>query len=198
MRIIFATHNKGKSKEVKSLFAGSPFEIISLYDLGHNINVEETGASFSENAFIKARDIYDLYGEPVFADDSGLAVEQLDGRPGVYSARYAGENCTYKDNNLKLIGELAQFPEPHPAKFISCALYFDGKNRIETFGELPGRIIREERGNNGFGYDPVFIPDGFSLTISEMDFEEKNKMSHRAKSFEALKKKLRELYKGVF
>lgn len=187
MKIIFATQNKGKAAEVKAIFAGSQIEIISLYDLGSKIDVEETGSTFRENAFLKAKTIYEIYKEPVVADDSGLEIEQLDGRPGVYSARYAGEPCTFEDNNLKVISELQDFPEPHRAKFISFAAYYDGKNKLETVGELPGRMIKEQRGTNGFGYDPIFIPDGFDLTISEMDFNTKNKISHRAKSFEKLR-----------
>ena len=190
MKIIFATQNKGKADEVKEIFANSSIEIISLYDLGNNIDIEEHGTTFRENAFIKAKAVYDIYREPVVADDSGLSIEQLDGRPGVYSARYSGENCTYEDNNLKVIEELKEFPEPHTAKFISYAVYYDGKNEIEAIGELHGRIIKEQRGTNGFGYDPIFIPDGYGKTISELDFKLKNEISHRARSFNQLKKKL--------
>jgi len=190
MKIIFATQNKGKAAEVKAIFANSSIEIISLYDLGNNIDIEEHGTTFRENAFIKAKAVYEIYREPVVADDSGLSIEQLDGRPGVYSARYSGENCTYEDNNLKVIEELKNFPEPHTAKFISYAVYYDGKNEIEAIGELHGRIIKEQRGTNGFGYDPIFIPDGYEKTISELDFKLKNEISHRARSFNQLKKKL--------
>lgn len=193
MKIIFATQNIGKAKEVKAIFANTSIEIISLYDLGNNIDIEEHGSTFSENAFIKAKVVYDIYREPVLADDSGLSIDQLDGRPGVYSARYAGVNCTFEDNNLKVIDELKSHPEPHKAKFISCAVFYNGKNKIEAFGELPGRMIMEQRGTNGFGYDPIFIPEGYNQTISEMDFEEKNKISHRAQSFNLLKEKLLDL-----
>lgn len=193
MKLIFATQNIGKAKEVKALFSNTPYEIISLYDLGNYIDIEEHGSTFSENAFIKAKAVYDIYKEPVLADDSGLSIDQLNSRPGVYSARYAGENCTYEDNNLKVIDELKEFSEQHKAKFISCAVFYDGKNKIEAFGELHGRIIMEQRGTNGFGYDPIFIPDGYNQTISEMDFEEKNKISHRAQSFNLLKEKLFDL-----
>jgi XTP/dITP diphosphohydrolase len=190
MKIIFATQNKGKAKEVKAIFTKTPYEIISLYDIGDKTDVEETGTTFRDNAFLKAKAIYNIYKVPVVADDSGLAVEQIEGRPGVYSARYAGENCTYEDNNLKLIAELYNMPEPHKAKFISYAVFYDGKNEIEAVGELPGQIINEPRGTNGFGYDPIFIPEGFEKTIAEMEFEEKNNISHRAKSFNLLKEKL--------
>lgn len=196
MKIIFATQNIGKAKEVKALFSNTPIDIISLYDLGNNIDIEEHGSTFSENAFIKAKTVYDIYGEPVLADDSGLSIDQLNGRPGVYSARYAGENCTYEDNNLKVIDELKEFPGPHKAKFISCAVFYNGKNKIEAFGELHGRIILEQRGTNGFGYDPIFIPDGFDKTISELDFDLKNKISHRAQSFNIIKEKLLDFYFG--
>lgn len=190
MKLIFASQNKGKTKEVKALFEGTGIEVYSLADLGNNIDVPETGITFEENAFIKAKAIYDIYKEPVIADDSGLAIEQLDGRPGVYSARYSGENCTYEDNNKKVISELENLPEPHLAKFISYAVFFDGKQKIDCVGELPGRIILESRGIEGFGYDPIFIPDGFEKTIAELTFDEKNKISHRKISFSQIKEEL--------
>jgi len=194
LKIIFATQNQGKVKEVKNIFHKTLFEIISLYDLGNNIEVEETGSTFSENAWLKAKTIYDYYKEPTLADDSGLIIEQLDGRPGVISARYAGENCTYDDNNKKVIQELSQYPEPHKAKFICTVVFYDGKNKIETVGELEGIIINEPRGIKGFGYDPIFIPNGYQITIGEMDLELKNQISHRSKSFNLMKEKLRELF----
>lgn len=191
MKIIFASQNKGKVKEVKAIFENSPFEIISLYDLGNNVEIDETGSTFSENAFIKAKAIYDYYREPSIADDSGLVVEQLNGRPGIFSARYAGENCTFEDNNLKVIGELSSYPEPHNAKFVCAAVFYDGKKIIETVGELKGRIIKEQRGSEGFGYDPIFIPDGYDKTIAELSFDEKNRINHRAKAFQKLLNELK-------
>jgi XTP/dITP diphosphohydrolase len=189
LNIIFATQNKGKAQEVKNLFASTEFKIFSLADLGNKIDIEETGETLYQNALIKAKAVYDIYKVPVVADDSGIMIEQLDGRPGVYSARYAGENCTFDDNNKKVIEELDSFPEPHKAKFVSHAIYYDGLKEISAVGELHGIIIKTPRGTNGFGYDPIFIPDGFDQTISEMTFELKNKISHRAGSFN----KLREL-----
>lgn len=190
MKIIFASQNHGKIKEVKNIFFKTQFEIISLYDLGNAIDIEETGSTFSENAWLKAKVIYEIYNEPVLADDSGIIIEQLNGRPGVFSARYAGGNCSYEDNNKKVIEELSNLPEPHKAKFVSTVIYYDGKNRIETIGELNGVIIKTPKGTNGFGYDPIFIPDGYEITIGEMDLELKNKISHRSKSFNLLKEKL--------
>jgi XTP/dITP diphosphohydrolase len=194
MKIILASQNKGKMNEVKAIFKGTDFQIFSLYDLGNDMDVEETGNTFYDNALIKAKAVYDIYKEPVFADDSGLAIEQLDGRPGVFSARYAGEGCSFADNNMKVISELWNLPEPHKAKFVSTAIFYDGKNIVEAVGELEGEIIMEQRGAEGFGYDPVFIPDGYNITIAEMSFDEKNKISHRAKSFNKLKEKLMQVF----
>ena len=190
-QIIFATGNKGKLAEVKKIFEGTGIEIISLYDLGDVPEIIEDGDTFEANSFIKAKAIYDIHKKPVIADDSGLEIEQLDNRPGIYAARYAGENCTYEDNNLKVIDELKEFPEPHNARFVCCAVYYDGENKEVSFGYLPGKIIKEFRGQNGFGYDPIFIADGHERTFSEMSLEEKNEMSHRANAFNNLKEKLK-------
>lgn len=195
MKILFATGNKGKAKEVKDLFAGSGIEIYSLSDIGEYADIEENGDTFEANAKIKADFIYEKYKTPVIADDSGLICEQLDGRPGVYSARYAGENCTYADNNRKIIEELKSFPEPHPASFVCCAVFYDGMQYMVNKGEFNGKIIDEERGTNGFGYDPVFVPHEMNNTLAELSLQEKNKMSHRAKAFMGLKEKILEHYK---
>jgi XTP/dITP diphosphohydrolase len=189
-KLIFATGNKGKLKEVKEIFKNTNYEIISLYDLGDVPEIVEDGDTYEANALIKAKAIYDIYKMPVIADDSGLSVEQLNGEPGVFSARYAGENCTYDDNNKKLIKELSKYPEPHNAKFVCCAVYFNGEKDVNTFGYLPGKIIDKFIGKNGFGYDPIFIPDGFTKTLAEFTSEEKNKISHRAIAFNSLKELL--------
>lgn len=189
-KLIFASGNKGKIKEIKGLFENTGIEIVSLYDLNNPVEIEETGTTFYENAFIKAKTIYDIYNTPVIADDSGLEIEQLDGRPGVYSARYAFEGCTYDDNNNKVIGELKDLPEPHKAAFVSCAIYYDGTTDIHEFGKLTGRMIMERRGGNGFGFDPIFVPDGYDITLAEIGFEEKNRISHRSRAFHALKERI--------
>ncbi len=190
MNIIFATGNKGKAKEVKNLFEGTKFNIIAMFEIGDFSDIEENGNTYEENAFLKAKYIYDKYKVPVISDDSGLEVEQLGGRPGVFSARYAGEGCSYDDNNNKLLAELQFFDEPHPAKFVCCALFYDGSSKIAETGELAGRITHEKKGNFGFGYDPVFIPDGIDETMSELPIERKNKLSHRSKAFQKLKNSL--------
>lgn len=189
-KLIFASGNKGKIKEVKALFEGSGYEVVSPYDLGNPVDVEETGKTFYENSLIKAKAVYDIYKLPVIADDSGLEVEQLNGEPGVYSARYAFEGCTYEDNNNKLLSVLKDLPEPHKAAFVCCAVYYDGNADIHETGKLPGRIVMERKGEKGFGYDPIFVPDGFSVTLAQLELDEKNKISHRSRAFEALKKRL--------
>ena len=128
---------------------------------------------------------------PVIADDSGISLKQLGGKPGVFSARYVGENATDDDNNNKLIAELKNYPEPHRAKYVCASVYFDGINFITGYGEIKGKIIKTPRGTNGFGYDPYFVPDGYSRTMAELPPEEKNSISHRAKAFEELKEKIR-------
>lgn len=186
-KIIFATGNKGKLREVQQIFENTKFEIVPMDKLGDVPEIEEDGDTFEANALKKAKFIYNKFGLPTISDDSGLSIEQLGGRPGVYSARYAGDDCTFEDNNKKVLAELKDFPEPHKAKFLSYAIYFNGRNIHSAIGKLPGRIIKEFRGSEGFGYDPIFVPDGFDITLAEMTLAEKNKISHRAKAFNELK-----------
>ena len=186
-KLIFASGNKGKIEEVRKIFEPAGFNIISLFDLNYVTEIEETGTTFEENALIKAQTIFNKFKSPVIADDSGLAIEQLDGKPGINSARYAGNNATFDDNNNKVLKELSDFPEPHPAKFICCALFYEGKSYKTVYGILPGKIIMSEKGMNGFGYDPIFLPDGYSKTLAEMTIDQKNQLSHRAVAFNKLK-----------
>lgn len=189
-KIIIATTNQGKLREIKKILTDLPFDLLSLADLENVPEVIEDKDTFLGNAEKKATEIYHTFQLPVIADDSGLAVDQLNGSPGVYSARYAGENSSDPENNKKLISELKGLPSPHPARFISVAVYFNGNKYISASGELAGEIILNPRGHNGFGYDPLFIPVGYSLTLAELSFEEKNSISHRAKAFNKLKEKL--------
>ncbi len=189
-RLIFASGNKGKVEEVKKIFENELFEIISLQDLENVPDIIEDGGSFEDNARIKAEIIFKKYGLPTIADDSGLAVEQLNGAPGVYSARYAFEGCTYDDNNKKLLNELKDLSEPHIAKFVCCAVYLDENHYVSSIGEVHGKIIKERRGTMGFGYDPIFLPDNFDKTLAELNLEEKNKISHRSVAFNKLKKQI--------
>jgi XTP/dITP diphosphohydrolase len=187
-KIIFATKNEGKRREVSRIFESSQIELLSLNDLGDIPEIEETGNTFEENAVIKAHKVFERFRMPVVADDSGLAAEQLNGNPGVFSARYAGENATDGENNNKLLNQLKNFPEPHPAKFVCVAVYYDGRKFFKAHGEVIGRIIKEPHGTNGFGYDPLFVPEGFDKTMGELPLDRKNEISHRSKAFKALKK----------
>lgn len=189
-KIIIATKNKGKLNDIKEIFKDLDIEILSFLDFENSPNVEETGKTFEENAKLKAKACFEQYGIPSIGDDSGLVVEQLNGNPGIYSARYSGENASDQLNNQKLLDELKRFSEPHRAKFVCIASFYDGKKFINAYGEVNGRIISEHRGQNGFGYDPLFIPNGYTLTFGELSIEEKNKISHRSVAFKKLLKKL--------
>jgi XTP/dITP diphosphohydrolase len=191
-KIIFATKNLGKLREVAHIIGDKDFELLSLNDFNNVVEVIEDGITFEENAIKKAKYVYEKYGLPVLADDSGLVVEQLNGEPGIYSARYAGENATDEDNNKKLISKVLLLPQPHKAKFVCSAVFFDGYNLLKAEDEVVGQVIHEPRGTHGFGYDPLFIPDGYNQTTAELNLDEKNKISHRAKAFKTLLKLIKE------
>ncbi|GAB6283029.1 MAG: hypothetical protein STSR0008_17830 [Ignavibacterium sp.] len=197
MKIILATKNKGKLKEIQDIFKNMNFEIVSLLDFENNFEIIEDGNSFEENAKIKAKYVFDKLKLPTIADDSGLCCEQLNGSPGIYSARYSGENTTDENNNKKLLNELSKFLKPHKAKFVCSAVFYDGKNFICAEGELTGEIADEPKGENGFGYDPIFIADNYNVTNGELSLEEKNKISHRAKAFLKLKQLLLNKYNSI-
>jgi XTP/dITP diphosphohydrolase len=189
-KIIFASKNEGKVKEVRHILNGINAEILSLNDVEFKDEIHETENTFEGNAKIKAEIIYNKFKLPTIADDSGIVALQLGDEPGVYSARYAGENATDEDNNCKLIERLKLFPEPHKGKFVCAAVYYFGADFIVAMGEIAGRIIKEPRGKNGFGYDPLFLPDGYDKTTAELPPEIKNKISHRFRAFNQLKKHL--------
>ncbi len=185
-KIIFATQNRGKIKEVSHLITGKDIQIISLLELNDIPLIVEDGKTFEDNAKIKAKIVFDKFRIPTMSDDSGISVDQLDGKPGVFSARYAGEDATDEQNNQKLLRDLERLPEPHLAKFICSAVYYNGKNYLTSSGEVKGKIILTPRGTNGFGYDPLFIPNGFNVTSAELNMDEKNQISHRALAFKRL------------
>ncbi len=189
-KIIFASLNEGKVDEVRKIFSGLSITVVSLRDVDFLGEIEENGNSFEENAKIKAVEIYNKYKLPTIADDSGLVVEQLNGEPGIYSARYGGANSTDEANNKKLLHKLNNKPEPHYAKFVCSAVYCSGKEIYTAIGEVAGTIIKKPRGSNGFGYDPLFIPDGYSKTMAELDSKIKNSISHRFNAFNKIKKHL--------
>lgn len=185
--VVLATRNKGKVKEFADLLEGVIENIISLDDLESPPEVVEDGETFTENALKKARTIAEYSGKPTLADDSGLAVQALGGRPGVYSARYSGEDATDKTNIDKLLQELGDNPN-RGAKFVCVlALVLPEGNEIVAEGQCPGEILNEQRGEGGFGYDPVFYLPERGKTMAEVPPEIKNSISHRARAVGKLK-----------
>lgn len=187
-QILLATTNKGKLHDVKEILKDIDVEILSFLNFKDYPNVVETGLTFLENAELKAKAAFEKYGIPSIGDDSGLEAFQLNGEPGIYSARYAGEDADDEKNNLKLINKLSNYTEPHSGRFVCAAVYFNGKEFKSAIGEVRGNIIKNPQGKNGFGYDPLFIPSGFEKTMAELSHEEKNKISHRLNAFKELKK----------
>ena len=183
-QLVFATHNSNKVNEVRDLLKNR-FDILSLDDISISEEIKETGITFIENAAIKANFVRDNYQLNCFADDSGLEVAALNGAPGVYSARYAGELCDYKKNNHLLLKNLIQ-QKNRSARFITIIALRLEDNLHFFEGSVEGKICEEPRGNTGFGYDPLFIPDGFTKTFAEMSAEEKNKISHRSRAVNKL------------
>lgn len=180
MKLIIATRNAHKLEEIRAIFDFQGLEVRSAFDFPEIPDVVEDGVTLAENAQKKAIEIAQATGCWSMADDSGLEVFALDGAPGVYSARYAGGQCSYSDNNTKLLHELAGKPD-RAARFRTVIALSDPEGRVLTVeGECPGRIIDELRGENGFGYDPLFVPEGYSETFAELASEVKNRISHRA------------------
>lgn len=187
--VIIATKNAGKAKEFKELFKRYDINAVSLLDLDQELpDIEETGSTFEENAALKSEGIARILNKPVIADDSGLEIDALDGRPGIFSARYAGEPKDDKKNTLKVLKELENVPiEKRTARFV-CVLSVSIPGSTTTFtkGFCEGTIATEESGSNGFGYDPIFIPKGYRNTMAELGAEEKNRISHRKNAMDQL------------
>ena len=178
MKAILASNNKNKIKEIKVLFENTDIEIVSLKEVGFNEEIEENGNTFSENALIKAKTIYDIYQIPVISDDSGLEVDALNGEPGVYSARWSGQGD--EANNDKLL-EVMKGVSNRKANYTCVICYYNGESEIKFFeGKCYGKIGFERYGKGGFGYDPLFILEGKKDTFATISLEEKNKMSHRS------------------
>ncbi|MBS5334325.1 MAG: XTP/dITP diphosphatase [Anaerovoracaceae bacterium] len=193
--IIAASSNAHKIKEIQAIMNKFDMEVISRDEAGvPAFEIEEDGQTFEENSYKKAYEIMKVTGKTTIADDSGLMVDYLGGAPGVYSARFAGEECDDKKNNEKLLKLLKnQVGDDRKAKFVSViTLIFPDGETITARGECSGRIIGAEAGENGFGYDPLFVPDGYCKTFAQLSEEEKNAISHRAKALETLEKLLKE------
>ena len=180
MKLVIATRNAHKLEEIHDIFDFQDLEVLSAFDFPDVPDVVEDRETLEENAEKKAVEIARATGCWAMADDSGLEVDALDGAPGVYSARYAGEHCSYTDNNVKLLAELAG-RESRSARFRTVIALSDPEGNVRTVsGECSGRIIEAPRGTNGFGYDPLFVPDGYTETFAELPAELKNRISHRA------------------
>ena len=195
MKLILASNNKKKLRELEEILSDMDVELLSQREAGCDFEVEETGTTFAENAYLKAKAVADATGLAAVADDSGLMVEALNGEPGVYSARYApgGHEASDKEKYEYLLSKLVNV-EHRAAKFVSsiCCILPDG-SIIRTEGECRGEILREPAGEGGFGYDPVFMPQGYDRSMAELGTDVKNRISHRANALREFKKKLREL-----
>lgn len=179
-RIVLATKNKGKIKEMRELLAPMNIEVLSLADFSPVDDAKENGVTFAENAMLKARYYFAHTGTPCLADDSGLEVDALGGRPGVYSARYSGEDATDAANNVKVLREMEGIEKDKRTARFRCAMALVGEGiELTTDGTCEGALLTEERGQGGFGYDPIFYVPKFDRTLAEMSSEEKNSISHR-------------------
>jgi XTP/dITP diphosphohydrolase len=198
-RLIVATKNKGKLEEIAQILAPFSWEVVSMSQIGITIDVEETGSTFEENALIKAESIRRLSGEMVLADDSGLEVDYLDGAPGIYSARYAGEGATDADRNRKLLDALKGAPaDQRTARFVcAVALVFPDGSSVTARGTCEGSIASEPAGSNGFGYDPLFYVPELEKTVAQMDPELKNSISHRGNALRKLAGELERIMPGT-
>ena len=194
-KIILATGNSGKMKEVSRILEDLGLAVISMRDAGINMEIEENGTTYEENALLKARAVAQSAGGHciVLADDSGLEIDYLNREPGVYSARYLGEQTSYRQKNKNLIERLAGVPdEKRTARFVCAiaAVLPDGRE-LTTLGVIEGRIGYEEKGSGGFGYDPIFFVPEYGKTTAELTEEEKNAVSHRGRALSAMKKELK-------
>lgn len=188
-QIIFATQNQGKVKEIKKILEDLPVEVLTMGEVGLDMEIEENGITFEENAAIKAETLAKFTDALVLADDSGLEIDCLNKAPGVYSARYLGKDTPYSEKNQIILDKLADVPrEERTARFVCViAAAMKGKETVTTRGTIEGYIGYEARGENGFGYDPIFYVEGTELSTSELTPEVKNEISHRGKALRDMK-----------
>ena len=193
-KLIIATKNQGKIKEIREMLNELPFEVVSMTEEGITGDIEENGSTFEENALIKAREVMSASGQIVMADDSGLEVDYLDGAPGIYSARYGGEGASDEDRYKKILGQLENVPfEKRTARFVcAIAVAFPDKTELVVRGTCEGYITLKPAGSNGFGYDPLFYLPEFDRTMAQISSEEKNKISHRSKALNLILGKLKQ------
>lgn len=199
MRIIFATGNENKMREIREILGELGLEIVSMKEAGISVDIVEDGETFEENAMIKAEAVSKLCDDIVLADDSGLEVDYLDKAPGVYSARFMGEDTSYDIKNQAIIDKLEGVPkEKRTARFVcAIAAVLPSGKKISTRGTIEGMIGYEIKGENGFGYDPIFYVEELGCTTAEISPEEKNKVSHRGNALRAMRKELLSIYENT-
>lgn len=193
-KLVIATRNPNKFKEMKDALAGISWDILPAFDFPNFPEVVEDGQTLEENSMKKAKETTIFSGLPSLADDTGLFVEALGGQPGIYAARFAGENCTYEDNVKKLLGLLVRTPNDHRNAYFKTVItiFYPGNSFAQVIGEVEGSITREPSGSSGFGYDPIFLPSGSLKVFAEMTLEEKNRISHRGKAIQKARELLDE------
>lgn len=187
MKIILATFNKHKLFEISQLIGSTDIELLSLEDIGYEEEIIEDGKSFIENALIKAETIYNKYRIPTLADDSGICIDALGGEPGIHSARFAGENTSSSEKN-RLIIDMLKDKEDRNAHYTCALAYIDETEKFIVEKYCHGEIIDQEKGKEGFGYDPIFFIEAYNKTLAEIPLDEKNKISHRGQAFREFKK----------
>ncbi|MGA4517585.1 XTP/dITP diphosphatase [Solibacillus silvestris] len=195
-QVVIATKNKGKAKDFEALFGPFGYEVVTMFEVAPDVEIEETGTTFEENAILKAETLAKMLGQIVIADDSGLAIDALNGEPGVYSARYAGDHDD-EANMVKVLENMKDVPEDQRTARFCCALAIAGPN-IETktvFGTCEGMIAYEKKGTNGFGYDPIFYVPALEKHMAELSAEEKGAISHRGNAIRKLALQLAEFLK---
>ena len=193
MKLVIATHNEDKLKEIQTYFESFSFNAISLNKFPQIGEIIEDGKTLLDNALIKAREVFDKTGLPTISDDTGLEVDALNGKPGVFSARYAGEECTYLDNVNKLLKNMKKIPIPNrTAQFKTVMVFKDKNQELIVEGVVKGLISRELKGDQGFGYDPIFFVPDLGKTFGELSAIEKNKISHRGNALRNLVNSLKE------
>lgn len=196
-RVIFATANEGKLREARLILADLGMEVISMKEAGASCDIEENGSTFAENAAIKAKAVWEKTGGIVLADDSGLAVDYLGGEPGIYSARYLGEETSYEIKNQAILDRMADVGEEERTARFVCAIAAalpDGRI-LHTEGVVEGKIAIEAAGSGGFGYDPIFYLPEYQMTSAQIPMEKKNEISHRGKALKAMKERLKSVYR---
>lgn len=199
-KFVMATNNSHKIVEISRVMEELNINVVSPKDINISLrDVDENGKTFAENAYIKAKACYDLTGFPSIADDSGICVDALDGKPGIYSARFAGENATDKDRNNLLLSMLKDTPKDKRGAHYTCAIccIIDSNTVIEVEGKCFGKIAFEESGNHGFGYDPIFITDEYNITFGDLSDEQKDKISHRGLALLKLKDEIMKIKEEI-